>query len=151
MDRSRSRGVVTVEDIRYGTVWLFKTIQFVVRLKKYISSRSSCHLQVHKVLPQESQAFQAKSPFLTTWIHFCGHKRSVTFQFLYATHLDSTLCFISALKRFVSISGTPNASWSDNAINFVGGGNRIKELPQLFLRDPHITETTIACHSIGLK
>jgi len=55
-----------------------------------------------------------------------------------AAHLEvvqdlTTDSFIAALRRFISLRGSPRTIWSDNATNFVGAKSELAELKELFL------------------
>ncbi|KAH8315907.1 hypothetical protein KR074_001810, partial [Drosophila pseudoananassae] len=59
-----------------------------------------------------------------------------------AVHLElvrdlSTMSFLQALKRFICTRRRPQHIWSDNATNFVGAKNELKELRRLFLSEEH--------------
>lgn len=60
-----------------------------------------------------------------------------------AVHIElvtglSTNDFIKTLKRFISRRGNPEVIYSDNATNFVGANNQLKELYQLFQNKDHV-------------
>jgi len=40
----------------------------------------------------------------------------------------TTDSFIAALRRFISLRGSPRTIWSDNATNFVGAKSKLTEL-----------------------
>ncbi|XP_070066030.1 uncharacterized protein [Drosophila virilis] len=72
-----------------------------------------------------------------------------------ATHLElvedlSTSSFIAALKRFISLRGKPHTIWTDNATNFVGARNELKELRDLFISDPQRNEIVRNCLALGI-
>ncbi|XP_041566057.1 uncharacterized protein LOC121467816 [Drosophila elegans] len=57
-----------------------------------------------------------------------------------AAHLEvvqdlTTDSFIAALRRFISLRGSPRTIWSDNATNFVGAKRELAELKELFLSE----------------
>lgn len=59
-----------------------------------------------------------------------------------AVHLElvtglSTDHYIMTLKRFISRRGNPELIYSDNATNFLGAKNQLKELRDFFLRPEH--------------
>ncbi|XP_075150935.1 uncharacterized protein LOC142225044 [Haematobia irritans] len=67
-----------------------------------------------------------------------------------ATHMEvvadlSTSSFLASLRRFISIRGKPKTIWSDNATNFVGAKNELKELRQLFFEQNNIKEIEKQC------
>lgn len=49
----------------------------------------------------------------------------------------STYHYIMTLKRFISRRGNPELIYSDNATNFLGAKNQLKELRDFFLRPEH--------------
>ncbi|XP_036346425.1 uncharacterized protein LOC118755709 [Rhagoletis pomonella] len=61
----------------------------------------------------------------------------------------STGAFIDALKRFIATRGIPSCIWSDNATNFVGAKNELKELRNLALSEKHRSEVHNFCLSNG--
>ncbi|XP_036345032.1 uncharacterized protein LOC118754272, partial [Rhagoletis pomonella] len=61
----------------------------------------------------------------------------------------STGAFLDALKRFVATRGTPSCIWSDNATNFVGARNELKDLRRVFLSERHRTEIHAHCLNNG--
>jgi len=53
-----------------------------------------------------------------------------------AAHLEvvqdlTTDFFIAALRRFISLRGSPRTIWSDNATNFVGAKSELAELKEI--------------------
>ncbi|XP_062537904.1 uncharacterized protein LOC134206232 [Armigeres subalbatus] len=98
-------------------------------------------------------------PFYNTGVDFCGPVylkptiRSTTrlksyicvfvCQATKAIHLElvgslTSVAFIAALQRFVSRRGKCAKLISDNAINFVGANNNLKELHELFNSQPFL-------------
>lgn len=62
-----------------------------------------------------------------------------------ATHIEivsdlSTNAFICTLKRFISRRGNPSVIFTDNATNFKGSRNEIKQIYDLFKNDDHNKE-----------
>ncbi|XP_017848265.2 uncharacterized protein LOC108603731 isoform X3 [Drosophila busckii] len=107
--------------------------------------------------PLPANRVQPCRPFKTTGIDFCGpfysksevRNRPPTKCYIAifvcfatkASHLElvedlSAMSFIASLRRFISTRGKPHTIWSDNATNFVGAKNELKELAELFLSDP---------------
>ncbi|XP_043065122.1 uncharacterized protein LOC122320761, partial [Drosophila ficusphila] len=102
---------------------------------------------------------QPNPAFHTTGVDYCGpfyhkaesrnkapHKCYIAVFVCFSTkaaHLEvvqdlTTDSFIAALRRFISLRGSPRTIWSDNATNFVGaksdGRDRLKFIPP---RAPH--------------
>lgn len=72
-----------------------------------------------------------------------------------ATHLEvvsdlTTKSFLQALIRFVSRRGIPSDIYSDNATNFVGANNELKELHDAFLNQSNIDKIKEYCYSNGI-
>jgi len=97
---------------------------------------------------------QPNPAFQTIGVDYCGrfyHKTETRNKasrkcyiavFVYfsmkAAHLkvvrdQTTESFIAALRRFISLRGSPRTIWSDNATNFVGAKSELAELKELFL------------------
>ncbi|XP_036347142.1 uncharacterized protein LOC118756489, partial [Rhagoletis pomonella] len=119
-------------------------------------------------LPKER--IQASRPFIVTGVDYCGpfyykpevrnkspHKCYVSVFICFATKAVwmelvrdlSTGAFIDALKRFIATRGIPSCIWSDNATNFVGAKNELKELRNLALSEKHRSEVYNFCLSNG--
>ncbi|XP_043063589.1 uncharacterized protein LOC122319855 [Drosophila ficusphila] len=72
-----------------------------------------------------------------------------------AAHLEvvqdlTTDSFIAALRRFISLRGSPRTIWSDNATNFVGAKSELGELKELFLSEQHIASIASSCLADGI-
>ncbi|XP_041564840.1 uncharacterized protein LOC121467484 [Drosophila elegans] len=72
-----------------------------------------------------------------------------------AAHLEvvqdlTTDSFIGALRRFISLRGSPRTIWSDNATNFVGAKRELAELKELFLSEPHTASISSSCLANGI-
>ena len=65
-------------------------------------------------------------------IFCCFSTRAVHLELLSDLSTDS---FLNAFRRFVSRRGTPDAVWSDNATNFVGGQRAMFKLDESVLRE----------------
>lgn len=73
-----------------------------------------------------------------------------------AVHLEavmdiSTNSFIAALKRFTAMRGKPKIIWSDNATNFVGANNQLRELKDLFFKQSHLDAVHHHCLADGIE
>ena len=98
-------------------------------------------------------------PFVHSGVDFCGpiwikagvHRKAklvksyiavfVCFS-TKAVHIElvsalTTEAFLAALRRFTARRGKPSHIYSDNATNFIGASNELKELRQLFLSSQH--------------
>lgn len=101
---------------------------------------------------------QPARAFINTGVDYCGPfftkrttrgatkiKSYIALFVCFATkaiHLElvsdlTTNSFISALKRFMARRGKVSNMYSDNATNFVGANNELKELRDLFLSEQH--------------
>nr|XP_044248544.1 uncharacterized protein LOC123002442 [Drosophila takahashii] len=72
-----------------------------------------------------------------------------------AAHLEvvqdlTTDSFIAALRRFISLRGSPRTIWSDNATNFVGAKSELAELKELFLSEQHTRSISSVCLADGI-
>jgi len=72
-----------------------------------------------------------------------------------AVHIElvsdlTTQSFLNALNRFFDRRGRSSAIYSDNATNFVGANNKLKELRQLFQSKQHLNNTEKALADIGV-
>ena len=120
------------------------------KLKPVLYQHVMGSLPADRVRPNKS--------FYTTGIDFCGpfyyksevrtrppHKCYIAIFICFSTkasHLElvqdlSTAAFLAALRRFVAIRGKPKTIWSDNATNFVGAKNELRELKNLFMSQSH--------------
>lgn len=73
-----------------------------------------------------------------------------------AVHLElvsdlSTEAFIACLKRFTSRRGLPSVIYSDNATNFVGANNQLKELSKFFVNQFNPIREYLLSSSIDWK
>ncbi|XP_053968990.1 uncharacterized protein LOC128870401 [Anastrepha ludens] len=119
-------------------------------------------------LPKER--IQASRPFIVTGVDYCGpfyykpevrnkspQKCYVSVFICFATKAVwmelvrdlSTGAFIDALKRFIATRGIPRCICSDNATNFVGAKNELKELRDLVLSEKHRSKLHNFCLSNG--
>ncbi|XP_054745924.1 uncharacterized protein LOC129250316 [Anastrepha obliqua] len=119
-------------------------------------------------LPKER--IQASRPFIVTGVDYCGpfyykpevrnkspQKCYVSVFICFATKAVwmelvrdlSTGAFIDALKRFIATRGIRRCIWSDNAMNFVGVKNELKELRDLVLSEKHRSKLHNFCLSNG--
>ncbi|XP_039968286.1 uncharacterized protein LOC120780083 [Bactrocera tryoni] len=115
-------------------------------------------------LPKER--IHASRPFIVTGIGYCGpfyfkpetrkkapQKCYVSVFICFATKAVwmelvkdlSTGSFLDALKRFIATRGIPSCIWSDNATNFVGAKNELKDLRELFLSENHRNQVHAYC------
>ncbi|XP_049309805.1 uncharacterized protein LOC125777856 [Bactrocera dorsalis] len=93
-------------------------------------------------LPKER--IHASRPFIVTGIDYCGpfyfkpetRKKAVWMELVKDL---STGSFLDALKRFIATRSIPSCIWSDNATNFVGAKNELKDLRENHRnqRSPH--------------
>jgi len=140
-----------------------------VRRQRYQQMRlmfpnKACYLGVrHRVQPNAA--------FHTTGVDYCGpfyHKAEARNKAPYkcyiavfvcfstkAAHLEvvqdlTTDSFIAALRRFISLRGSPRTSWSDNATNFVGAKRELAELKELFLSEQHTASISSVCLADGI-
>jgi len=56
----------------------------------------------------------------------------------------TTDSFIAALRRFISLRGSPRTICSDNATNFVGAKSELADLKELFLSEKHTASISSA-------
>ncbi|XP_008179733.1 uncharacterized protein LOC103308325 [Acyrthosiphon pisum] len=73
-----------------------------------------------------------------------------------AVHIElvndlTTQSFINALNRFFDRRGKSSVIYSDNATNFVGANNKLKELRQLFQSELHLNSTKKALADVGVS
>lgn len=111
-------------------------------------------------------------PFQNVGIDFCGYfniknqlrKQVITKAYIClftcfctrAVHLEvvedlSTEAFLAALRRFVSRRGISSDIYSDNATNFVGANNQLKELRSLFMSQAHKNEVLNFCNELSIN
>ncbi|XP_043063790.1 uncharacterized protein LOC122319938 [Drosophila ficusphila] len=114
---------------------------------------------------------QPNPAFHTTGVDYCGpfyhkaesrnkapHKCYIAVFVCFSTkaaHLEvvqdlTTDSFIAALRRFISLRGSPRTIWSDNATNFVGAKSELGELKELFLSEQHIASIASSCLADGI-
>ncbi|XP_043063802.1 uncharacterized protein LOC122319967 [Drosophila ficusphila] len=114
---------------------------------------------------------QPNPAFHTTGVDYCGpfyhkaesrnkapHKCYIAVFVCFSTkaaHLEvvqdlTTDSFIAALRRFISLRGTPRTIWSDNATNFVGAKSELGELKELFLSEQHTASIASSCLADGI-
>ncbi|XP_064554389.1 uncharacterized protein LOC135439585 [Drosophila montana] len=119
--------------------------------------------------PLPAERVQPSPTFPVTGIDFCGpfyvksevRNRSPTKCYIsicicFATKATliedlSTSSFIAALKRFISPRGKPHTIWMDNATNFVGARNELKELLDFFISDTQRNEIVPNCLALGVN
>ncbi|XP_073835822.1 uncharacterized protein [Musca autumnalis] len=115
---------------------------------------------------------RAQRPFLVTGVDFCGpfmtsyrirgkspYKTYIAVFVCFsskATHLElvsdlSANNFILCLKRFVGRRGIPQKLFCDNATNFVGAHNKLKELKESFFKDEVVQKMKSVCCQMGLE
>ncbi|XP_061394708.1 uncharacterized protein LOC133330267 [Musca vetustissima] len=115
---------------------------------------------------------RAQRPFLVTGVDFCGrfmtsyrirgkspYKTYIAVFVCFsskATHLElvsdlSANNFILCLKRFVGRRGIPQKLFCDNATNFVGACNKLKELKESFFNDEVVQKIKSICCQMGLE
>ncbi|XP_049308638.1 uncharacterized protein LOC125777590 [Bactrocera dorsalis] len=120
-------------------------------------------------LPKEH--ILVSQPFIVTGIDYCGpfyfkpetrkkapQKCYVSVFICFATKAMwmelvkdlSTGSFLDALKRFIATRGIPSCIWSDNATNFVGAKNELKDLRELFLSENHRNQVHAYCLNNGI-
>ncbi|XP_070855027.1 uncharacterized protein [Drosophila suzukii] len=101
---------------------------------------------------------QPNPAFHTTGVTYCGpfyykaearnktaHKYYIAVFVCFSTkaaHLEvvqdlTADSFIAALRRFISLRGSPRTIWTDNASNFFGAKTELAELKELFLSTQH--------------
>ncbi|XP_036320454.1 uncharacterized protein LOC118734967 [Rhagoletis pomonella] len=118
-----------------------------------------------------AERVQMQRPFYTTGVDFCGPfcykpdvrnrppvKCYICIFFCFSTkacHLElvkdlTTTSFLAALKRFVSLRGKPRVIWSDNATNFFGAKNELKEIRTLLLNEHHVNAVQNQCLDDGI-
>ncbi|XP_052857337.1 uncharacterized protein LOC128265398 [Drosophila gunungcola] len=114
---------------------------------------------------------QPNPAFRTTEVDYCGpfyhkletrnkapHKCYIIVFVCFSTkdaHLEVvqdliTDTFIAALRRFISLRGSPRTIWRDNATNFLGAKRELAELKELFLSEPHTASITSSCLANGI-
>ncbi|XP_070068080.1 uncharacterized protein [Drosophila takahashii] len=112
---------------------------------------------------------QPNPAFHTTGVDYCGpfyhkaevrnkapHKCYIAVFVCFSTkaaHLEvvqdlTTGSFIAALRRFISLRGSPRTIWSDNATNFAR--SELAELKKLFLSEQHTTSISSVCLADGI-
>ncbi|XP_037828868.1 uncharacterized protein LOC119616534 [Lucilia sericata] len=115
---------------------------------------------------------RAQRPFLVSGVDFCGpfltsyrirgkvpYKTYVAVFVCFsskATHLElvsdlSTNNFILCLNRFVSRRGLPQRIFCDNATNFTGAHNKLKELKDKLLSNKIVSEIKTHCTQNGFE
>jgi len=57
---------------------------------------------------------------------------------------------MAALRRFISLIGSPRTIWSDNTTNFVGAKIVLAELKELFLSEQHTASISSVCLADGI-
>ncbi|XP_064537394.1 uncharacterized protein LOC135427725 [Drosophila montana] len=156
---------------RYWPIGGLKAVSNIInRCVRCFRMRPKLLEQVMAPLPAER--VQPSPTFHVTGIDFCGpfyvksevRNRSPTKCYISificfatkATHLElvedlSTSSFIAALKRFISLRGKPHTIWTDNATNFEGARNELKELRDLFISDPQRNEIVRNCVALGIN
>ena len=130
-------------------------------------SKPTITKQIMGNLPQE-RVSQTK-PFLNSGVDYCGpffirnkfQRKSAPYKVYVASfvcfstksmHLEmvsdlTSQSFIACLKRFLSRRGKVANIWSDNATNFVGADQEIKQLFQKFLSQSEQTAIISFCTS----
>ncbi|XP_075157710.1 uncharacterized protein LOC142230976 [Haematobia irritans] len=119
-----------------------------------------------------SDRLRAQRPFLIAGVDFCGpfmtsyrirgkvpYKTYIAVFVCFtskAVHLElvsdlSTNNFILCLKRFVGRRGIPQKLYCDNATNFVGARNQIKELKESLFRDDVVHDMKSLCCQLGFE
>ncbi|XP_049309690.1 uncharacterized protein LOC125777833 isoform X1 [Bactrocera dorsalis] len=147
-----------------------KTIASVLR-KCIICCRSKPRLVEHIMADLPKERIHASRPFIVTGIDYCGpfyfkpetrkkapQKCYVSVFICFATKAVwmelvkdlSTGSFLDALKRFIATRGIPSCIWSDNATNFVGAKNELKDLRELFLSENHRNQVHAYCLNNGI-
>lgn len=115
---------------------------------------------------------RAQRPFLVTGVDFCGpfltsyrirgkapYKTYIAVFVCFgskATHLElvsdlSANNFLLCLKRFVGRRGIPQRIFCDNATNFTGAHNKLKEIKERLLSDDVIHEVRSFCTQTGFE
>ncbi|XP_054725518.1 uncharacterized protein LOC129235611 [Anastrepha obliqua] len=138
--------------------------------KCIICLKSRPRLVEHIMANLPKERIQASRPFIVTGVDYCGpfyykpevrnkspQKCYVSVFICFATKAVwmelvrdlSTGAFIDALKRFIATRGIPRCIWSDNATNFVGAKNELKELRDLVLSEKHRSKLHNFCLSNG--
>ncbi|XP_054745734.1 uncharacterized protein LOC129250115 [Anastrepha obliqua] len=138
--------------------------------KCIICLKSRPRLVEHIMADLPKERIQASRPFIVTGVDYCGpfyykpevrnkspQKCYVSVFICFATKAVwmelvrdlSTGAFIDALKRFIATRGIPKCIWSDNATNFVGAKNELKELRDLVLSEKHRGKLHNFCLSNG--
>ncbi|XP_054746323.1 uncharacterized protein LOC129250750 [Anastrepha obliqua] len=119
-------------------------------------------------LPKER--IQASRAFIVTGVDYCGpfyfkpetrnkspQKCYISVFICFATKAVwmelvrdlSTGAFLEALKRFTATRGMPSCIWSDNATNFVGAKNELRDLKRLLLSEEHRSKVHVHCLNNG--
>lgn len=115
---------------------------------------------------------RAQRPFLVTGVDFCGpfltsyrirgkvpYKTYIAVFVCFgskATHLElvsdlSTNNFLLCLKRFIGRRGIPQRIFCDNATNFTGAHNKLKEIKQKMFSDDVISKLKTFCTQSGFE
>jgi len=114
---------------------------------------------------------QPNPAFHTTGVDYCGpfyHKAEAKNKAPYKCYIGVFVCFstkaallevvqdlttdsfIAALRRFISLRGSPRTIWSDDATNFVGAKRELAELKELFLSEQHAASISSVCLADGI-
>jgi hypothetical protein len=134
------------------------------RVKKVVHECVICfkakpRMSEHTIGDLPKDRFKCSRPFINTGVDYCGpfwikekKYRNRTKIKVYvsifvcfsskAVHLElvsdlTTEAFIAALKRFFSRRGKANLMFSDNATNFVGANNTLRDLYKFVNSDSH--------------
>lgn len=155
-------------------VWIINARDVV---RKVVRDCVHCFRYKPKLLEQimgnlPADRFRAQRPFVITGVDFCGpfltsyrirgkvpYKTYIAVFVCFsskATHLElvsdlSTNNFILCLKRFVGRRGIPEKLYCDNATNFVGAHNKLKELKQLFFHETMAQEIRTYSSQTGFE
>ncbi|XP_053964178.1 uncharacterized protein LOC128867103 [Anastrepha ludens] len=138
--------------------------------KCVICCRSKPKLFEHIMADLPKERIQASRAFIVTGVDYCGpfyfkpetrnkspQKCYISVFICFATKAVwmelvrdfSTGAFLEALKRFTATRGMPSCIWSDNATNFVGAKNELRDLKRLLLSEEHRSKVHVHCLNNG--
>ncbi|XP_067644906.1 uncharacterized protein [Eurosta solidaginis] len=147
-----------------------KTVARALR-KCIICCRTKLRLVEHIMADLPKERIEVSRPFTISGVDYCGpfyykpearnkspQKCYISLFICFATKAVwmelvkdlSTSAFLDALKRLVATRGTPSCIWCDNATNFVGDNNELKDLRRLFLNERHHKDVYAHCLNNGI-
>ncbi|XP_041449947.1 uncharacterized protein LOC111078344 [Drosophila obscura] len=147
---------------RYWPIGGLKAVSNIInRCVRCFRMRPKLLEQVMAPLPAER--VQPSPTFHVTGIDFCGPfyvKSEVSNRSPTKCYISIFICFaakathlelVEDLSTFISLRGKPHTIWTDNATNFVGARNELKELRDLFISDPQRNEIVCNCIALGVN